>query len=217
MVKTGRNTTERGNPFLGRNVEVDDTPEPSQETVSTDLVLGEQEEQKGPQRPVGVPSQEVALTITETEPAPGVTVVGLHGGSGASTVTALLAARGDVQATERAATDVPAGSAVVCVARTSGVGCEAARRAASQWGSGDLELDVLGLVLVPDGVQTPAGLRKTLRQVAAMWPRTWSVGWVPQWHLSAVADPATAPRRARGVAARISKAHQKVRPHLKEK
>lgn len=176
----------------------------------SDELLGQQISATGPQEPPGVgevpDDGESVLSAVRGEGTADLWVVGLHGGSGASTVAALLTeVAGDEGPVVRehhgySHGQFPRSGRVLLVARDSGRGVERATRAAREWGAGETGLDAVGLIIVASGSQLPKGLRTELRQVMQMWPRTWRIGWVPTWHLESVPDVGTAGGRIRRTA-----------------
>lgn len=112
--------------------------------------------------------------------------VGCHGGSGESTLAALLPA---TAATDHRWPDPGEGSApVVLVARTSLAGLQAAQRAVGQWAGGQAgNVTLLGLLLLADAPgKLPKELRPTrdlLRAGLLGRAELWEVDWVPGWRL----------------------------------
>lgn len=179
-----------------------------------DPILGPEGHAAGPVLPPGTAPQRsgpkvlrASGRLEQTQLA----VVGLHGGAGATTAQRVL----DQFAPETAGVSwvpgqavglIPEHGAVVVVARTSGVGLERAAQAARQWGTGDLGgLALLGLLLVADGPKLSRELSSPLKRVSRMYPRTWRLEWVPEWHLSAEPSLERVPRRVAGVAKKVSK------------
>lgn len=147
-------------------------------------------------------------------------VVGLHGGSGATTVTRLLtrslgaaAATTGTPAPDTQATDThsarpygPGGSPrhALFVARCNGAGLAAA----GQWAAGLLTgTRLVGLVLVADTPTMSRQLRATAASVMGLTPRCWRIGWRPDWHDTALADLSHLSLRTRRVVADIHRAH----------
>ena len=119
--------------------------------------------------------------------------LGVHGGSGVSTLAAFLPGGADAQ---RYWPDPAHGGprAVVLVCRTHLVGLERARDAARQWASADVPAGLLlgGAVAVADA---PGRLTRSqseaLRLLAGVVPRLWAVPWIED--LRAVAVPGRTP------------------------
>ena len=103
-------------------------------------------------------------------------VIGVHGGAGETTVAVALSGSGTDRRWPRAE---GAPARVLLVARTHLSGLRAAQRTGQQWAAGATpEVDLLGLVLVPDA---PGRLPKQLRDfalvVAGGFPRSWPLRW----------------------------------------
>lgn len=123
-------------------------------------------------------------------PHPNPRVVGLHGGSGETTIAAAIGW-------------TPAGHAwpmcegstvpVVVTCRPSGRGLVAARNAAREWASSLLGgVDLLGLIVVADlPGRTHKILRRELQVVAAAYPRMWRVSWSEPLHVTGSTDLAS--------------------------
>lgn len=178
-----------------------------------DLLLGPTGQAEGPVIPPGTTQRSgpaVLRTAGRLGPAQ-VAVVGLHGGAGATTAQRVLGrwapeTSGISWVHGHAVGAIPREGAIVLVARTSGIGLERAAQAARQWGAGDLDgVALLGLVLVADGPKLASELSSPLKRISHMYPRTWRLEWVPQWHLSAEPSLELVPRRVAGVAKKVSK------------
>lgn len=178
-----------------------------------DLVLGPTGQVEGPVLPPGTnrPSGDPILHTSGRLASGQVAVVGLHGGAGATTAQRVLqrwsldgAAVAWVPGTGVGA--LPEHGAALVVARTSGVGLERAAQAAWQWGSGSLPgVALMGLLLVADSPKLSRELASPLKRVSRMYPRTWRLEWVPEWHLCAEPPLDRVPRRVAGVAKKASK------------
>lgn len=193
--------------------------EPAQEREAEllslgDVVLGPFGQAEGPVLPPGTGHQRSGPTVLRASgrlAAKQVAVVGLHGGAGATTAQQVLArfapdSDDTAWVPGHGVGAIPEHGAVVLVSRTSGVGLERAAQAAWQWGTGELgNVALLGLLLVADGPKLASELASPLKRVSRMYPRTWRLEWVPEWHLSATPSLETAPRRAAGVAKKVSK------------
>ena len=141
----------------------------------------------------------------------GLWVVGLHGGAGATTSARLLRSRGLSAPSGRMHAAEPVGArpgalpnsigSVVLVARVSGVGLACAHQAAQEWSSGVCPaFDLLGLMLIDDGLRPSAQLAPLMKQVSRMYPRTWRMPWVQSWYFTASPPVGEAPRRLRRTA-----------------
>jgi hypothetical protein len=111
--------------------------------------------------------------------------VGVHGGAGESTLSALMPgsrAAGHAWPVPDAGYDVSP-NPVVLVARTDLHGLRQVQRAAVQWASGAVPgVQLLGVVLMADA---PGRLPRPLRDFAAVVgggvPRVWRLPWVEAW------------------------------------
>ena len=126
-----------------------------------------------------------ALPVRAVEETADLWLVGAHGGSGESTLAALVdgwAASGHCWP------ELPNGVAASCVvvARTNVRGLLAARTALTQWaaaGAGS-SVRLVGLVLVADAPgKLPSPLRDLATVVGGGAPRVWEVPWVEGWRL----------------------------------
>jgi hypothetical protein len=137
-------------------------------------------------------------------------VVGLHGGSGATTVTRLLGDRAAVDACGVVPQlSVPTKARVLLVARTNGAGLAAAKAAAQEWAAEDLTgTDLIGLVLVADATRLSKYLRAEALSVAGLTPRCWRIGWREDWREQAVPDLSARSARLRKVITDITQRAQ---------
>jgi|GEM_PF-6917362 len=111
--------------------------------------------------------------------------VGVHGGAGESTLEQLLdgsRAAGHAWPThDDSAIETPR---VVLVARTNAAGLRAAQLAATEWASGTVTTQLLGLVLVADAPgRLPKVLKDLCHHVGGGVPRVWRVPFVDAWRL----------------------------------
>ncbi|MCB7138246.1 DUF6668 family protein [Cellulosimicrobium marinum] len=161
----------------------------------------------GPARPQSAPDVDVSderpWPVVETGDRPALCVMGLHGGAGASTVTALLGPD---------ALDVgqhwPVASGwerplprlnVVAVARTHRAGLAAADRFAKLWAADTLPASrLVGLVLVDDGPRLTAAQRSAARRLGRMTPHGWHLPWMEAWRVEE-ARLSSSPLRVRQV------------------
>jgi hypothetical protein len=153
----------------------------------------------GPQRGVPAPDEAEQLPIVDRPAGPGLWWLGAHGGSGESTLAALVEGW---EAAGHAWPRQPDGPArVVLVARSNMRGLRAAQVAATQWAAGLAgDVDVLGLVIVADAPgRRPRPLRDFARVVAGGVPRTWELPWHEPWRLGEDLVLGTAPRRVRAL------------------
>ncbi|MFL2002063.1 DUF6668 family protein [Microbacterium sp. A1-JK] len=130
--------------------------------------------------------------------------LGVHGGAGESTLSAL--ATGSRPAQHGWPIPDTGGTAhrVVLVARANWGGLTAAQRAATEWASGALGDGVRleGLVLIADAPgRLPKPLRDLQQVISGGVPRVWTLPWVDAWRLGPV-EPFTAlPREFRALLA----------------
>ena len=203
-----RSSPTRANPF----VPVVDAPDTS-DVLEQDELFGAAFEMAGPPVPPGtrspVPRVLPRDLVNDRQLPPNqqvVFVVGLHGGSGATTVSRLLGRRYWASP----ARVVPSRSTGECnilfVARSSGVGIEQAVQAGQEWGAEHWpDLARVGLLLVADGPKTASPLRTPAKHAARLFPRTWRLSWVPSWHVTGTPDLTKLPPSAKMVASRIEK------------
>lgn len=128
-----------------------------------------------------------------------VTVFGLHGGAGTTTVASLFG-----EGALDAGTGWPVAGGwtrplptlhVLAVARTHYAGLAAAEAFTHQWATGRLPAStLLGLVLVDDGPTLTDGQKKAVKRLARKVPRGAHLPWIETWrHLPP--DPERLPRR----------------------
>jgi len=190
-------------------------PPPPPERVEPSPVLGDELAARfGPQEPLtnvtaptgsGVPSEPVSAD-------PLLWVVGVHGGSGASTVAALCGE--DVLELPQRLPLTPAGAPaprVLLVARTHATGLHYAGWMASHWASGQSGVVLLGLVVLDDAPRLPPVLVAEIKRVAGMVPALWHLPWVEAWRTSLDLDLATVPRRTRRSITHIRRAAETAR------
>lgn len=158
----------------------------------SDELMGEWVAIAGPPVPVGLDLKGRPRTLRRAPlPADGrLYVVGLHGGSGATTVVRLLGSSVAHDADRLVPQlSVLARPRVLFVARTNGAGLVAARAAAQEWAAGDLDdVDLLGLALVADGPRLSKVLKAQALAAAGLTPRCWRIGWRDDWREQAVPD-----------------------------
>lgn len=165
-------------------------PVRTEEPLGVDELLGDDLRASGPAQPTGWHGATApeALPRVFAPATDRVQVVGLHGGSGASTLSRLLGAE---RATD-AGTKVPMGGApvVLLVARTHAAGLAAVRRAGQSWAAHQLDdVRLLGLVLVDDGPRMSREQQRQVKVLLAVFPATWRLGWHEPWRV--VTDPTT--------------------------
>ena len=174
------------NPWLtgtGRAVD----PEPDTAPAST-----RRENGRGPAMPqAGVSVPDTADRLPRASYATPATVwwLGVHGGAGESTLTALAAGSRAAQHRWPVTDAEGPASRVALVARTHWSGLIAAQRAATDWASGALgdSVHLLGLVLIRDAPgRLPKPLRDLQRVIGGGVPRVWTLPWVDAWRFGPV-------------------------------
>ncbi len=179
--------------------------------VGRDGLLGSELYVDGPAVPPGAPAPAGPAVLRATEGSLDgdcVAVVGLHGGAGVTTVARLLQAReSDKRAGIRwveapGVGQLPTAGRVLLVARDSGVGLERAQHAAREWAARQIDpaVDIMGLLLVASGPKIDGALGAQAKRVTRMWPRTWRVVWLPEWHVTASPAVDRLPGRVRRTA-----------------
>lgn len=177
----------RANPFVqSEPVSVEAERE---EAVLYDGLLGQRLMESGPGDPSALPitpadvdSDTWTKEHISADAVARITVMGLHGGSGASTVATLLGP--DARDHGRTWPVPPEGAAlgVVAVCRSHWRGLEAADAFTMQWAAGLLtESTLLGLVIVDDGPTLSDGQRKVMRRLLKRTPRGIHLPWVEAW------------------------------------
>lgn len=149
-----------------------------------------------PQRAVPAPPPGTALSCHLHRRPARVWCLGVHGGSGESTVAALMeGSRESGHAWPDLAGD-PA--PVVLIARTSAHGLERSQAAAAQWAAGATsDVRLLGLVLIADAPgRLPPPLHAWVKVLSGGVPRVWHLPWSEE--LRRGADPRSA-RHSRAV------------------
>jgi hypothetical protein len=147
-----------------------------------------------PQHGVSAPAEDQRLPKFAIPAADTLWWVGVHGGSGESTMSQLLP--GTRAAGHRwPIPPPPVPTPVVLVARTHGAGLRAAQRAAIEWASGVVQgVAVLGLVLIADA---PGRLPRVLDDFADIVgggvPRVWDIPWIEEWRRGEDPTPENTP------------------------
>src|SRR3954451_18672344 len=147
-----------------------------------------------PQHGVPAPSEDDRLPKFAIPAADTLWWVGVHGGSGETTMSLLLP--GTRAANHRwPIPPPPVPTPVILVARTHGSGLRAAQRAATEWASGVVQgVAVLGLVLIADA---PGRLPRVLDDFADIVgggvPRVWDIPWIEEWRRGEAPTPDNTP------------------------
>lgn len=136
------------------------------------------------------------LVVSERDRDVALWWVGVHGGAGETTLERLF--RGTRASGHRwPVAPPPAKPVVVLVARTDARGLRAAQSAMRDWQLRELDLVLLGLVLMADApTRRPRVLRDFERVLSGGVPRVWSVPWVESWRAGEVASRANSPKEA---------------------
>ena len=177
------------NPWLSRPT----TPEPTQAApvASVPDAFGP----VAPQRGIPAPDRVDQLPIHDRGATAALWWVGTHGGSGESTLAALMPG---TQAAGHAGPRIPSQTPArtVLVARGDARGLRAAQDAMRQWAAGLVpSVEVLGLVVMADAPgRVPRSLRDLLQVVSGGVPRTWSVPWVEAWRVGEPPALSSSPR-----------------------
>ena len=160
-------------------------------------VLRDQVEARyGPQTPLNIsPKPGLRLDPWRVDINPALWVVGVHGGAGASTVTALLGP---------AAVELPKHFPVVprgvqaprvlLVARTHATGLSMAAGAAAQWASGTTGVTLVGVAVIDDAPKLPKELVTEIAALGGMVPALWHLPWCEAWRTT-TGVPDVIPRR----------------------
>lgn len=177
-------------------------------TQASEPAVGPSVELTGPAAPHGyvpLPDQGRGLPVrSAARTGDHLWVVGVHGGSGESTLAELLPGSrcSDHAWPEITGTSPP----VLLVARTSVYGLERARIAATQWAaSATPTVRLLGLVTIADAPgRLPPPLHDLVKLTRGAVPRTWHVPWIEALRLGVEAAAISQPRSLRRVLSDVS-------------
>lgn len=126
--------------------------------------------------------------------------LGVHGGAGESTLTALFAGFAAANHQWPVSSRALARSRVVLCARTNFWGMTAVMHVAGQWDAAGLRDRVampLGLVLIADRPgRLPKSLEAFARHLEAATDHVWRLPWVEAWAAGEVPSPANCPKEA---------------------
>lgn len=181
----------RRNPFAP----VSEAPAPVEatEAVLHDELLGHKLAETGPASPDSLPiapedvvgDQWTKVPISSI-PESRITVLGLHGGAGATTVATVLG-----EGVAEVGHDWPLPPegervGVVAVCRSHWRGLNAADRFTQHWAAGNLTgATLLGLLIVDDGPALSEGQKKAMKRLLKRTPRGLHIPWVEAWrHVS---------------------------------
>jgi hypothetical protein len=124
--------------------------------------------------------------------------LGAHGGAGESTLEDLFCGSRAAGHCWPLAASGQAPAHVVLVARTHAYGLNAAQHAIREWAAGDVEVLLLGLVLIADAPgRLPSALRQLAALVAGGVPAVWSLPWIEAWRVGEPPGPQNAPKVVR--------------------
>lgn len=135
--------------------------------------------------------------LADEEPA-AVWWLGAHGGAGESTLEELFCGSRAADHCWPLAASGETAAHVVLVARTHAHGLNAAQHAIREWAAGDVEVLLLGLVLIADAPgRLPSALRQLAALVAGGVPAVWSLPWIEAWRVGDPPGPQNAPKAVR--------------------
>jgi hypothetical protein len=149
----------------------------------------------GGQGGVALPAAQERLARRRVPEAAAVWWLGAHGGAGESTLEELFSgSRAADHTWPLTGADRPP-ARVVVVARTHARGLTAAQSAIREWAAGDVEVLLLGLVLVADAPgRLPHELRRLADLVAGGAPAVWSLPWFETWRVGELPAASNAPK-----------------------
>ena len=124
--------------------------------------------------------------------------LGAHGGAGETTLEELFSgSRAADHSWPLTDADRPP-ARVVLVARTHAQGLRAAQSAIREWAAGDVQVLLLGLVLIADAPgRLPHSLRQLADLIAGGVPAVWSLPWIEAWRVGEPPAPHNAPKVVR--------------------
>jgi hypothetical protein len=157
----------------------------------------------------GAPSQPVvlgALHLGAMERQVRLWWIGVHGGSGESTLARLFTGSVAADHCWPLVTDGGRPTAVVLVARTGFHGLTRAQSAMREWSERYRDaVDVLGLALIADAPgRQPRGLRDLQARITQAVPRAWVLPWIEQWRVGHSPSPHNTPKQFRAMAVDLS-------------
>ena len=144
------------------------------------------------------PQDRLARRVLERDEQAAVWWVGAHGGAGESTLEELFSgSRAADHSWPLTAAHLPP-ARVVLVARTHAYGLRAAQSAIREWAAGDVEVLLLGLVLLADAPgRLPHALRQLAGLIAGGVPAVWSLPWIEAWRVGELPAADNAPKVVR--------------------
>lgn len=191
--------------------------EPPPEVEVGDVLFNGAVVMKGPESPDVAPQahpQGPRWPKVEVDHTSGLCVMGLHGGSGATTVAALL---GDKAVLTGSGWPVAAGWErprpvldVIAVCRNHHKGIAAGSEFARQWADGQLpDSNLIGIVIVDDGPKLLNAQSIGTRALARMTAHGWHLRWHEPWRIEPV-NETNIPRSANSVRRSILRTHEKI-------
>jgi hypothetical protein len=158
-----------------------------------------------PQPGIPIPDRADRLPQREVSRPAAVWLVGVHGGAGETTLSAVLEGARSAEHSWPVSRDESQAN-VILVARSNAHGLAAAQRAATEWASGSLPMvRLLGLVIMADSHgKLPKPLRDLAQVVSGGVPDVWQVPWVEAWRLGEPVTLDTAPKEVRALATAVS-------------
>lgn len=191
------------NPFAPskKKMTQDDSLDIRDDLMGDDLMVA------GPTHPGLSPTLEAPAEAWETQtvgPLEGIAVMGLHGGAGATTLTALLGdGASDIGRAWPISNNAWTGKAwpipVIAVARNDHSGLRAAENFVRSWATEQLTGSRLSaLVLIDAGPRISDARKKSTKRLLRMVPRGTHLPWMDSW-LDAPPDPARLPVRIKRI------------------
>lgn len=191
------------NPFAPskKKMTQDDSLDIRDDLMGDDLMVA------GPTHPGLSPALEAPAEAWETQtvgPLEGIAVMGLHGGAGATTLTALLGDdASDIGRAWPISNNAWTGKAwpipVIAVARNDHSGLRAAENFVRSWATEQLTGSRLSaLVLIDAGPRISDARKKSTKRLLRMVPRGIHLPWMDSW-LDAPPDPARLPVRIKRI------------------
>jgi hypothetical protein len=140
----------------------------------------------------------LARRVLERDEAAAVWWLGAHGGAGESTLEELFSgSRAAGHSWPVTAAHLPPARAVL-VARTHAHGLRSAQSAIREWAGGDVDVLLLGLVLLADAPRRlPHALRQLADLIAGGVPAVWCLPWIEAWRIGEPPAPHNAPKVVR--------------------
>lgn len=159
---------------------------------------------------VTLPASHLLLPRTESDPLARTHFLAVHGGAGASTMTAFLPETVDAGGAWPClapANDLAPPTPVLLVARTHAHGLVRLQNALREHAAGAVNVNLLGVVLIADIPErsTPKSLRDLTKLVANGAPADWRIPYLPALRLGEPASPETSVREIAALAKDLSR------------